>query len=242
MNQIGILNDVGIRRFADFLVRSRAGEELSVPVELLDDPTTSTLLLPTVDIENREFATRLEAAEYLSSKIGGLRDVNYNRGLWSWLALFYFDRVCKPDADGRRTVKAEPLYIPGAVSWRYYRHLLAGPFRVFQLYGAGASLLLQGPVDELSDLMEQFASRQEFITNPAIIGAANELYYDPEKQRPKRGAASTKKKPGTSRRFIDVVQQFDVTYDLYAMEPAQLLDLLPREFRPWRPDPSLPLR
>ena len=240
MNQIGILNDEGIRRFAEFLGKARAGEDLPVPREVLEDPATSSLLAPPVEIEDRKFSSRLEAAAYLTGRIGGLRDVNYNRGLWAWLALFYFEHVCPPDPLGHRVVKAEALYIPGTASWRYYRHLLAGPFRIFQLYGARASLLLQGPVDELSDLMEQFASRQEFITNPAIIGAANTLYYDPEKQRPKRGAASTKRKPSTSRRFIDVVQQFDVTYDLYAMEPGQLLDLLPKEFNPWRPGLASP--
>ncbi len=234
MKQIGILNDEGIQHFADFLARTRAGDDLPVPLELLDNPATSTQLVSAREVEDREFSTRLEAAEYLSSIISGLQDVNYNRGLWAWLALFYFDRVCPRDSEDQRVVKSEALYIPGTASWRYYRHLLAGPFRVYQLYGIEANLLLQGPVDQLSDLMEQFASRQEFITNRAIIGAANRLYYDPERQRPKRGAASTKRKPGTVRRFIDVVQQFDVTYDLYAMEPSQLLNLLPHEFIPWR--------
>jgi hypothetical protein len=239
MKRIGIFNDEGIRRFSEFLARLKSGEDMLVPVHLLDDAATSTELVPAVEVEDRNFTSRMEAAEYLGSKLGGLREVNHNRGLWAWLTLFYFDRVCPPDSDGNRTVKDEALYIPGTVSWRYYRHLLAGPFRIFQLYETGANLLLRGPVDELSDLMEQFASRQELITNRAIIGAANALYYDPEKQRPKRGAASTKKKPGTSRRFVDVVQQFDLTYDLYAMEPGQLLDLLPPEFFPWLRNPSV---
>ena len=43
---------------------------------------------------------------------------------------------------------------------------------------------------------------------------------DTKKDRPKRGAASTKRKPGTLRRFVDLIQQLDLTYDLYSMQPT----------------------
>src|ERR1051326_1782723 len=120
MKTVGILNEEGIRRLAEFLARLKAGEDVPVPVELLDDPETSAPLIPPVEIDDQNFVSRLDAAQYLAAKIGGLRDVNYNRGLWAWLALFYFDRVCPPDSSGHRTVKDEALYIPGSVSWRYY--------------------------------------------------------------------------------------------------------------------------
>ena len=128
----------------------------------------------------------------------------------------------------------EARFIPGAASWRYYRHLLAGPYRIFQRHRDCAKLLLSGPLSKPGDCPEQLASRQEFIQNPGIIGAASILYYDGDKQRPRRGAASTKRKPGTLRRFVDVVQQLDLTYDLYSMQPTEILTILPREFDSWR--------
>jgi hypothetical protein len=60
------------------------------------------------------------------------------------------------------------------------------------------------------------------------------MYYDPGKANAKRGAYSSKRKPGTLLRFIDVVQQLDLTYDLYGMAGDQVLDLLPQEFDDWR--------
>jgi len=41
--------------------------------------------------------------------------------------------------------------------------------------------------------------------------------------------------PGTLYRFIDVIQQLDLTYDLYSMNGEEILGLLPPEFDRWRP-------
>jgi hypothetical protein len=238
MKIVRILNGEGIRKFREFLNRLRAGEKLSPPVDLLESPEHSESLPADVEVEDRSFASRLDAAEYFTNKFGDLRDVNYNAGLWAWLTLFYFDQVCPSNEGGDRNVGEEARYIPGSASWRYYRHLLAGPFRIYQLHDQRSKLLLTGPLDRLGDFTEQLASRQEFITNRAILGAATRLYFDAQHKRPKRGAASTKRKPGTLRRFVDLVQQLDLTYDLYSLEPDGLLKLLPKEFDRWHSDPA----
>lgn len=63
--------------------------------------------------------------------------------------------------------------------------------------------------------------------------AAYALYFDNTSQKPKRGSLM-KNSPGTLYRFIDVVQQLDLTYDLYSMTGDQILQLLPGEFDRWR--------
>jgi len=229
-----VLTDTGIQNFREYLVRLRGGDTAAPPRELLDAPDSSAEFHVPVEIEHRSFASRLDAARYLFGKLGGKGQVDYNSGLWSWLALFYFDQICPPLENGKRQAGEEARYIPGTRSWRYYRHLLAGPFRVYKLHRECAKVLLSGPLDKPGDFMEQLASRQELITNPAIVGAAAHLYFDEKNQRPKRGAASTKRKPGTLRRFVDLVQQLDLTYDLYSMQPAELVQLLPKEFDVWR--------
>jgi len=168
-------------------------------------------------------ADPIEAAKYFSDRFAGVRDVDHNVGLWSWLALFYFDELCPPDASGQRQVREDARYIPGTGWRRYYRHLLAAPLRVYRSHGDNAGLLLLDPVDKLGDIWEQLASRQEIITNLGILGTATLLYLDTKKDRPKRGAASTKRKPGTLRRFVDLIQQLDLTYDLYSMQPTEIL-------------------
>jgi hypothetical protein len=99
-------------------------------------------------------------------------------------------------------------------------------------------LFLNGPLDELPDFTEQLSSRLELITNRAIVEAATQLYFDLQNERPKRGAASTKRKPGTLRRFVDLMRQLDLTYDLYSLDHNELLKLLPKEFDLWHSNPA----
>jgi hypothetical protein len=65
------------------------------------------------------------------------------------------------------------------------------------------------------------------------MAAAATLYFDYKKNKPKFGAIP-KNKPGTLYRFIDVIQQLDLNYDLYSMSRDEILDLLPQEFNKWK--------
>jgi len=40
--------------------------------------------------------------------------------------------------------------------------------------------------------------------------------------------------PGTLRRFVRLLQQLDLTYDIYGMSGSAIVDLLPPEFDSWR--------
>ena len=40
--------------------------------------------------------------------------------------------------------------------------------------------------------------------------------------------------PGTFYRFIGIIQQLDLNYDLYSMSGNEILDLLPPEFNKWK--------
>ena len=232
---VRVLNSEGIRQFRDYLNQIRAGGASPVPTGLLTDPATTEPLAGGIEVEQVKFASKLEAAKYFSHKFVGVRDVDHNVALWSWIALFYFDQLCPPDATGQREVREDARYIPGTGWRRYYRHLLAAPFRVYRSQGENAKLLLLDSIEKLGDIWEQLASRQEIISNLGILGTATLLYLDAKKDRPKRGAASTKRKPGTLRRFVDLIQQLDLTYDLYSMRPAEILGLLPAEFDGWHP-------
>jgi hypothetical protein len=93
--------------------------------------------------------------------------------------------------------------------------------------------LLGGPLDRPGEIVEQFASRQEIVTNQAVIQSTTDLYWDHASNKPKRGAGG--KGAGSPRRLADVLKQFDVTWDLYAMKAGSLTDLLPKEFNKFRP-------
>jgi len=231
------LTETGLARFRAYLERASGGVVEPPPRELLDDLEHTEALRGGAEVESLGFASKHVAAEYLTRQLAVLdrSEVDHNVGLWSWLSLFYFDQVCPRTTGGRRQPGQIERHIPSLHAWTYYRHLLAGPCRLLQLHGENARLFLHGPLHKHGDFSEQLASRMEFISNRQLIEAVHRLYFasHPEDGRPKRGA-TTRTRPGNLRRLIAVIQQFDLTYDLYAMTCDQILALLPPEFARWQ--------
>jgi hypothetical protein len=93
-------------------------------------------------------------------------------------------------------------------------------------------ILLYGPLNVMGEVVEQLASRQELITNQAVVGAATRLYFDALRGTPRRGFGG--KGPGSPRRLADVLNQLDLTWDLYAMSADELMAKLPAEFERFR--------
>jgi hypothetical protein len=233
---VRILNDEGLRKFHQYLTDLRAGSAITPPRDILTDAWCSAKLPINIEIENQIFDNRMEAAKYLYETLRpmGHLKISQNVGLWSWLSFYYFDQVCPQIAGGKRRPGHDSRHILDLDYRRYYRHLLAGPVNTVKLHGNKAPLLLCNPLNRPSKFYEEFSSRQMFITNGGVIEAANLLYYDHKKETAKRGAAVTTRKDGTIHRFIDVIQQLDLNYDLYSMTGDEVLELLPAEFNKWK--------
>lgn len=230
--------DTGVQRFELYLDNLKVDPSAAPPVDLLTDVDCSLPVAPNVEVAVREFGSRMDLAKYLDgilTQVTGC-DVQRDAGLWAWLTLFFFDQVCPGDGHGRRKVGQRARYVPAFSDYqKYYRHLLASPYRVFRAHRDDpdrALVVLCGPVHQPGELVEQLLSRQEIVTNPNALAAATSTYYDPNTGSFKRGAAGAGK--GSARRFPDVLNQFDVTWDLYAMPDADILKMLPKEFDRFR--------
>lgn len=234
---VRVLTNKGTQIFKEYLAEIRNGSTKAPPYELLTDSRSSAEIQWEVEIEKRDFDNKLDAAKFLYERLQILPhlQVDQHVGLWSWLSLYYFDLVCPKNEKGRRLPGQNYRHILDTDFRLYYRHLLTGPYNTYKLHGEKAPLLLSGPLYQLNKYYQELSSRQGFFTNKGIIEAANILYFDIEKGHPKRGAAVTSNKPGTIYRFIDVVQQLDLTYDIYSMSGDEILALLPSEFDEWRP-------
>jgi hypothetical protein len=241
MQPVRKMTEVGTAAFADYIRSLKAGATAPPPTHLLTDPATSVPMPGGAMVENRKFATKGELGGHLAQALKSIpqSELDHIPGVWNWLALFLFDEICPALGSGKRKVGHEARYVlppvaQGAMhAFRYYRHLVAGPYRVARQHPGGAKVLLAGPPSLFSDFNEQIASRQELAPNKAVIGAMDILYYDPTTQKPKRGAGSNKRKPGTLRRFVDVIDQLDLTYDLGALTAEELVEILPPEFNRW---------
>lgn len=228
------LTEKGIEQFRDYLRELREGGNVIPPRSLLTGSETSESFTPTRSIEQHTFTMRIEVARYLVDLFGEIKGLEEDVGLWSWLSLLYFDQVCPARSDGTRSPGRDYRHIlePG---YPYgHRHLLGGPFMVYRQHGELARLLLCTKINQENRFHHELASRQTLISNPTIMEAASRLYFDDRAKRPKRGAQDSKCGSGTLRRFVDVIQQLELNYDLYSMSAAALVGLLPTEFDEWR--------
>ena len=130
------------------------------------------------------------------------------------------------------TATVEALFTLLQKSYRY-RHLLYGPYQVYRRHRGFSILLLSGPMHSESAIYHEITSRQDLIANRGVIEAAIELYMDRKRRGPRQGSQQSHAAPGSIRRFVRVLQQLDVNYDVYGMSGKDIVSLLPGEFDVW---------
>ena len=230
----------GLDAFAAYLARLAEQPSLDPPLRLLADPGASEPVPGDIEVEDKVFATRFEAAAYLHTQLAASRLRNWNRdaGLWAWLALYYFDQVCPRGAQRSRRVGETARYIPQVdVSRRAYRHTLLGPVTMYHAHADNPERLrglLSSPMHTATAVTYVlFMENPTLVSCNAIVELATDLYYDPAKGTLRRGAGS--RDSGGCRRLIEFLQQIDCTYDLAALDKERLIEMLPREFHRFLP-------
>lgn len=237
MTALRKLNAKGVAAFRDHLREIRAGGEFHSNPALLYVDEYSTAITPRIEIAAKRFARKIDLAVHLAQVLRPIDSpaLTADAGLWSWLALYYFDQISPIGADGKRRPREDYHYIPDDQQRRggHERHLLAGPYRLYRIHGEHARVLLYPPVHQHGQFVYDLGYRRDFLTNRGLIEAIDRLYWNPRTHRPKRGAASDR--AGSLRRLIAVLQQLELNYDLYGMNASEILALLPKEFDVWRP-------
>jgi len=228
-----VMEKEGVNRFREYIHQLKTGIENYRP-DLNDEPF-STEFKPVIEVdESKMFASKLELAEYIFDLFfnAGINreDVIRNNGLWTWLAYIWFDQL----TNNRKKVLEFAKYLCSLDYTDYYRHLVACPYTIYSIHKRDNSkIFLNTEIYRHTDIIEQIASRQSFVSHTNIIEVFSTLYFEQNRQKAKSGAQS-RKRPGNIRRFVKVFQQFELTYDLYDMSPEQILDLLPEEFDRWK--------
>ncbi|HEX9161415.1 MAG TPA: hypothetical protein VF980_06870 [Thermoanaerobaculia bacterium] len=232
MTALRKLNAKGIAEFRIYLGSIRAGAEFQKNPALLYVDEFSSAVRPRIEIEQRTLRTKLDAAKYLTQVLEPIEGpgLTADVGLWSWLALFFFDQLSPLRADGKRRPREDYHYIPN--DRRPHRHLLAGAYQLYRLHGDRARVLLHPAVHQHGRFIFDLDYRRDLLTNRGLIEVADQLYWNARTNRVKRGAASDGR-PGSLRRLIAVAQQLELNYDLYGMSAQEIRALLPPEFESW---------
>jgi hypothetical protein len=231
---IRVFSDLGVEKFRQYIVDLKNNLQTVKP-DLNIEPYSAEFK-PLVDIdENRIFHTKLEVAEYIKNKIDNAgiprEGILENRNLWTWLAYIWFEQLCQRK-NGTLIPRETAKYICSSDYTDYYRHFIAAPFSIYSLYGRNNSrIFLHNKPYEHNDYIEQIASRQKIISHENLIVVLHRLYWDEISNRPKRGAQS---RSGNHLRFRKIIDQFELTYNIYTMSPDEIINLLPDEFSQWK--------
>lgn len=236
MTRVRTLNPEGLAKFSEYLAALRGDPKLAPPMAILDDGLYSDPFEPEAQIEMQEFSNAHELGTYLNQAFANCEDrlISRNHALWSWLALFYFDQLCKPDAEGKRKPLEDAVYVlEQRFSFRrYYRHTVRTAWLAVKEHGEQAKvLLLTSGRGTRTDIGEQLGAYQHLFANKTIIGSAYAMYFDQQAQKPKKGAGG--KGAGSARRLANIARQLELTYDLQDCPLTKFLALLPREFKAW---------
>jgi len=139
----------------------------------------------------QDFENRLEVAEFLSKLIekAELIRVDSDPGLWSWLTLYYFNQVCTGKKGERGARHLKKNFATSLRKKNFSKNTIGtcslGQYVIFQAHRDWinkAMALLIGPIHTSNDIIEQIASRLEYVSNPDVVETATELYLEPETQ------------------------------------------------------------
>lgn len=243
MTTIRILNDAGLQQFKEYIAAARINSSLPPPVEMLEDGKFSDPFSPTIEVEQQQFANAFDFGLYLNGVLAACesRDISRNHALWSWLALFFFDEIAKPNSSGQRKLLEEAVYVLDERFrfQRYYRHVVRTPWLAIRKHGEIAKVLLTSSGGGTrTEVNEQLGAHPDLFGCSNIMAAAYQMYFDVGAQKPKRGSSG--KGPGTPRRLAAVVRQLQLTYDLDDCSIEDFLGLLPTEFSRWMPEVTIP--
>lgn len=232
------LNAKGLDRMATWLDDLKTDSTLPVPDDLMHVGKYAEEVAKNCVARPILARTRFELGKALQAQFAAwdLDKLYQDKGVWAWLTLNHIDLVM-PASNGNRKPKERARSIPSENYTRRYRHLLRGPWYVvarFVRHGYDLTPLesyLLNPPHTPGELYEQIASRSEQECNANLLAAIRRLYFD-ETQGKLRMNATSKKRPGTVRRFGKVLNQLLLTYQVELATTEGLIAILPkREFQ-----------
>jgi len=204
---------------------------------LKNDLSCSTEIPLGKNLKIQNFVNSYDLGVYLNDILSdcNYNDINFDLRMWDWITLFHFDVVFNSKMSGF----SEHRYILNSDWFIKYRHLIRTPWFALYTYKKNSKLFLSRAPYIGSDYLEQYISHRivEFYTPSAEI--AYELYFDKKNNKPRPGYSKKfvrkkKKKTlvkGSLGRLIDKLNTYNQIYDIWQMEPKEIISLLPNEFK-----------
>jgi hypothetical protein len=188
------------------------------------------------NLKEQNFKTSYELGAYLDNllKDCNLSEISFDEKLWDWITLFHFDTVFSTLMTGY----SEHRYVLSNDWKTRYRHLVRSSWFAYNKYQNSSKLFLSKAPYVGTDFLEQFISHRITENYTPSAECVYELYYDKKNQKTRPGYSKKfiKKKgvktlvKASMGRFIDKLNQYNQIYDIWLMEPKDIISLLPKEF------------
>ncbi len=228
--KIRLLTEAGIEGFKKYHSELLDVSTTPFPHHLLTEEPYSENFECDISIEKKSFSSRYDLGKYLVERIGKEKlahEISGQAGLWAWLALFYFEKICEKNDDGSICpLKDMSNYILGSRK-NWHRHAIRTTYFFVERYGESVKMMFS-KLEKRGEVTEQLSATPYLYSCRGVMETASELYTDPHTGGFVRGAASSKK--GGARRFIAFLNQLTLTYDIYSLSTEELMGFLPKEF------------
>lgn len=222
-------NEHGLSSFRYFLEDNQTIEPKGIS---MNEELTNDSRFEVSELLNKEFLSLFDFAKYLNQLNGNLHLTRFPCEQWSWLACSFFNVVCKKESD-KWIMRSINRYLYEKNYRDSVQHLVAVPYNAYRLHGEYSKALLTSKSHVFPYILKEVAGRQEVFHNKGIVECIYKIFFDEKANKIKRNAAD-KEGPGTIRRFMQIMKQLDVNYDLFGMNGQQIMALLPPEFDKWK--------
>jgi hypothetical protein len=233
-------NDAGLIRFQEILkVRPT---DIFVQLEnLVNDKNFSDSMK--VDLNWKAVSNRRDLAEVMWELFGENKPLASSAGdrqVWNWLAAALFETLHNGDVARAMKKKSEEIerWVLTESSRSYHRHLVSGPFFVFQNNWPDvdkAMAMLAEPTRPtkgvlpaliFSEVHERITGKRE-LSYGNLAHLATLLYVDPATNKIRDNLTD---KPGEPQQLSTFCRQLDLTVDYESMDVKDLLNFLPSNF------------
>ena len=225
-------NDAGLHALSIWLEKRDASNP---PVGMLDDPALSEALAGGGDIEIKVFHRKYEMGVHIQQSLGAQWEVAIDdAGLLAWLSLAFHESLMVNSSGKPYLGQPSRHLVATDNQWKSYthshRHLVRSAVFFIGRFGSAAQVFLAGHPSEHSKIEEQIGSRKTegLPFSRPVAEALFKLYFDPGKKAIRRGAASNR--AGAIERFVKVIRQLDLTFDVHAKTGSELVQIFPGEF------------
>ena len=205
--------------------------------KIINDEKNLINLEGSKDLKIKDFENRLEFGKSLYSV---LQDCSFskiakNEYLWNYITCFYLDKLISSKSNKENRLIWMPKFFD------YKRNLARTAWFLYYVNKENSLFALCNPLNEHSNMCEQYVSRQELVRNSAVAEICMKLYYNPETKKLRKNAAKHEKDekldgwhPGVIYpRLTKAVNKLNKIYDLWSVEVNDLEKLIGKEFKIW---------